>query len=157
MGWRPRHGAISASSARTVTLTQAALLAGLLKAPSRYAPTRNVELATARVDVVLDNMVEAGFLTAAEAHAAAEQPLKLQGVRRRDGIPLRRRLGGRDAARVRRRDNEGDLIVETTIDAGLQRVAQATLRQKLDEEGKRARRERRRRGGARPSKAGSRR
>jgi penicillin-binding protein 1A len=35
-------------SARSVTLTQAALLAGLLKAPSRYAPTRNVELATSR-------------------------------------------------------------------------------------------------------------
>ena len=42
-------------SARTVTLAEAALLAGLLKAPSRYAPTRNVELATARIDVVLDN------------------------------------------------------------------------------------------------------
>jgi penicillin-binding protein 1A len=122
-------------SARSVTLTQAALLAGLLKAPSRYAPTRNVELATARVDVVLDNMVDAGYVTTAEAHAAAEQPLRLRAFGDETGYPyavdwvaemLPEMVG----------DNEGDLIVETTIDAALQRTAQATLRQKLDEEGK---------------------
>ena len=122
-------------SARSVTLTQAALLAGLLKAPSRYAPTRNVELATARVDVVLDNMVAAGFLTTTEAHAAAEQPLRLRVIGDETGYPyavdwvaetLPEMVG----------DNAGDLIVETTIDAGLQRAAQMTLRQKLDEEGK---------------------
>jgi penicillin-binding protein 1A len=122
-------------SARSVTLTQAALLAGLLKAPSRYAPTRNVELATARVDVVLDNMVDAGYVTTAEAHAAAEQPLRLRAFGDDTGYPyavdwvaekLPEMVG----------DNEGDLIVETTIDAALQRTAQATLRQKLDEEGK---------------------
>ncbi|MGD0531032.1 MAG: PBP1A family penicillin-binding protein [Methyloceanibacter sp.] len=122
-------------SARTVTLPQAALLAGLLKAPSRYAPTRNVELATARIDVVLDNMVEAGFLTAAAAHAAAEQPLKLRAFGDETGYPyavdwvaetLPDFVG----------ENEGDLIVDTTIDAGLQRVAQQALRQRLDEEGK---------------------
>ena len=87
-------------SSRSVTLTQA-LLAGLLKAPSRYAPTRNVELASARVDVVLDNMVDAGFLTSAEASAAAAT-LAASHLRRRDGISLRRRLGGGDAARFRR-------------------------------------------------------
>ena len=81
-------------SARAVTLTQAALLAGLLKAPSRYAPTRNVELATARVDVVLDNMVEAGFLTTAEARGCRRRAAAAPRLRRRDGISLRRRLGG---------------------------------------------------------------
>ncbi len=76
-------------SARSVTLTQAALLAGLLKAPSRYAPTRSVKLASARVDEVLDNMVEAGFLTEAEASAAATQPLRLQRQRAtRPAIPM---------------------------------------------------------------------
>ena len=122
-------------SARSVTLTQAALLAGLLKAPSRYAPTRNVELASARVDVVLDNMVDAGFLTSDEAHAAAEQPLGLRAFGDETGYPyavdwvaetLPDFVGG----------NEGDLVVETTIDAGLQRVAQDTLRQTLDAQGK---------------------
>jgi penicillin-binding protein 1A len=121
-------------SARTVTLCQAALLAGLLKAPSRYAPTRNVELASARVDVVLDNMVEVGFLTAVDARAAAAEPLRLRAAGDETGYPyavdwvaetLPDFVG----------ENEGDLIVETTIDAGLQRVAQMALRQKLDDEG----------------------
>jgi penicillin-binding protein 1A len=122
-------------SARSVTLTQAALLAGLLKAPSRYAPTRNVELATTRVDVVLDNMVDAGYLTATEAHAAAEQPLRLRAFGDETGYPYAVDRVAETLPEVVG-DNEGDLIVETTIDAGLQRTAQATLRQKLDEEGK---------------------
>jgi penicillin-binding protein 1A len=121
-------------SARTVTLNQAALLAGLLKAPSRYAPTRSVKLATGRVDEVLGNMVEAGFLTPAEARTARLQPLRLRPVGDETGYPyavdwvaelLPDYVGGAD----------GDLIVETTIDAGLQRTAQQTLRQELDGEG----------------------
>lgn len=121
--------------AQSVTLSQAALLAGLLKAPSRYAPTRNVERANARIDVVLDNMVEAGFLTAEEARVAAAQPLKLKPFGDETGYPyavdyvvdqLPDFVG----------ENQGDLIVETTIDATIQRTAQMTLRQKLEAEGK---------------------
>jgi penicillin-binding protein 1A len=122
-------------SARSVTLTQAALLAGLLKAPSRYAPTRNVGAATARVDVVLDNMVEAGFLTAAEAHDAAAQPLRLRAFGDETGYPYAVDLVAETLPDFVG-ENEGDLIVETSIDAGLQRVAQLALRQRLDEEGK---------------------
>ncbi len=121
--------------AQAVTLSQAALLAGLLKAPSRYAPTHNVERASARIDVVLDNMVEAGFLTADEARVAAAQPLRLKPFGDETGYPyavdfvvdqLPDFVG----------DNQGDLIVETTIDASVQRSAQMALRQKLDEDGK---------------------
>jgi len=122
-------------SARSVTLTQAALLAGLLKAPSRYAPTRNVELASARVDVVLDNMADAGYLTTAEVHEAAAQPLRLRAFGDETGYPYAVDWVAETLPEVAG-NTEGDLIVETTIDAGLQRTAQATLRQKLDEEGK---------------------
>jgi penicillin-binding protein 1A len=122
-------------SARSVTLTQAALLAGLLKAPSRYAPTRNVELASARIDVVLDNMVDAGYLTSAEAHTAAEQSLRLRTFGDETGYPYAVDWVAETLPEVVG-DNQGDLIVETTIDAGLQRTAQTTLRQKLDQEGR---------------------
>ena len=74
-------------SARAVTLSEAALLAGLLKAPSRYAPTRNAKRAIARVDEVLDNMVEAGFLTAAEARTAASQKIVLRARGDETGYP----------------------------------------------------------------------
>jgi penicillin-binding protein 1A len=121
-------------SSRFVTLPQAALLAGLLKAPSRYSPRRSVKLASARVDEVLENMVEAGYLTAEEAQSAARQPLKLSAKGDDTGYPyavdwvaeLLPELVG---------EHDGDLIVETTIDAGLQRVAQQSLRRILDEEG----------------------
>ena len=121
-------------SARSVTLTQAALLAGLLKAPSRYAPTRNVELASARIDVVLQNMADAGYLTAAQAHEAAEQPLRLRSFGDETGYPYAVDWVAETLPEVAG-NTEGDLIVETTIDAGLQRTAQATLRRKLDDEG----------------------
>lgn len=52
-----------------LTLTQAAMLAGLVKAPSRLAPTRNLEGAQERERVVLAGMVAAGYLTQAEANA----------------------------------------------------------------------------------------
>ena len=121
-------------SARSVTLTQAALLAGLLKAPSRYAPTRNVELASARIDVVLQNMADAGYLTAAQSHEAAEQPLRLRSFGDETGYPYAVDWVVETLPEVAG-NTEGDLIVETTIDAGLQRTAQATLRRKLDDEG----------------------
>ena len=52
-----------------LTLTQAAMLAGLVRAPSRLAPTRNLEGAQERERVVLSAMVEAGYLTQQEADA----------------------------------------------------------------------------------------
>ena len=121
-------------SARFVTLSQAALLAGLLKAPSRYSPSRSVKLATARVDEVIDNMVEAGFLTPEQARGASQLPLKLSAKGDDTGYPypvdfvaeLLPELVG---------EQDGDLIVETTIDAGLQRVSQQALRRLLDTEG----------------------
>ena len=91
-------------SARSVTLTQAALLAGLLKAPSRYAPTRSVELASARVDEVLDNMVEAGFLSARARHAPpASSRLRLRANGDETGYPYAVDWVAETAARVRRR------------------------------------------------------
>jgi penicillin-binding protein 1A len=109
-------------------------LAGLLKAPSRYSPTRSVKLASARVDEVLENMVQAGYLTPDEARRASQQPLRLSAKGDETGYPypvdfvaelLPEFVGEAD----------GDLIVETTIDAGLQRVSQQALRNLLDSEG----------------------
>src|SRR6185437_7639743 len=64
-------------SSRYVTLSQAALLAGLLKAPSRYSPARSVKAASDRTDEVLENMVQAGFLSPEQARIASQQPLGL--------------------------------------------------------------------------------
>ena len=57
-------------SARDLTLSESAILAGLLKAPSRFAPTSNPELSRNRADQILLNMQDAGYLTPAQCEKA---------------------------------------------------------------------------------------
>src|SRR3954467_11628104 len=61
-------------SARNVTLTEAAMLAGLVKSPSRLAPNRNPEGAEKRAQTVLAAMAEAKFITPAQAQASIGHP-----------------------------------------------------------------------------------
>lgn len=61
-------------SVRDVSLAEAALLAGLFKAPTRYAPHVNLAAARARANQVLSNMVEAGFLTEGQVYGARREP-----------------------------------------------------------------------------------
>src|SRR6202043_1958820 len=61
-------------SARNVTLPEAAMLAGLVKSPSRLAPNRNPEGAEKRAQTVLTAMAEARFITNAQAQASNGHP-----------------------------------------------------------------------------------
>jgi penicillin-binding protein 1A len=61
-------------SARDVNLAEAAMLAGLFKAPTRFAPHINLPAARARANVVLDNMVEHGFMTEGQVFGARRNP-----------------------------------------------------------------------------------
>jgi penicillin-binding protein 1A len=69
-------------SARDVNLAEAAMLAGLFKAPSKFAPHINLPAARARANVVLDNLVEAGFMTEGQVFGARRNPAN--AVDRRD-------------------------------------------------------------------------
>ncbi|HLK33505.1 MAG TPA: PBP1A family penicillin-binding protein [Terriglobales bacterium] len=64
--------------ASDLTLDEAALLAGLPKAPSYYSPINNPERALRRRNLVINSMLEDGKITAAEATAAKEQPIQLR-------------------------------------------------------------------------------
>ncbi len=66
-----------AHPATNLTLSEAAVIAGLVKAPSRYSPTADAEAAIGRASVVLDVMVETGALTPDEAAAARPAQVKL--------------------------------------------------------------------------------
>ncbi|KAF0227817.1 MAG: penicillin-binding protein [Beijerinckiaceae bacterium] len=59
---------------RDLTLAEAAMIAGLFKAPSKYSPTVNLPAARARAADVLSNMVEAGFLTQGQISTALRNP-----------------------------------------------------------------------------------
>ncbi len=61
-------------SVKDVTLAEAAMLAGLFKAPTKYAPHINLPAARARANDVLNNLVDAGFMTASQIVPARRNP-----------------------------------------------------------------------------------
>src|SRR4029079_3501793 len=101
---------------------------------SRYSPARSVKAASDRTDEVLENMVQAGFLSPEQARIASQQPLGLSAKGDDTGYPYPVDFVAELLPEFVGQQN-GDLIVETTIDAGLQRVSQQALRHVLDEEG----------------------
>jgi penicillin-binding protein 1A len=116
-----------------LTLGQAALLAGVVAAPSDYSPFANLELARERERHVLDRMVESGYVTSAQADDAyaapldliSERPTGLQGYRypyfTTYAIAQLEHLFGASAVQ------EGGLQVYTTMDARLQDIAQEAV------------------------------
>ena len=73
-------------SAKDVTLAEAAMLAGLFKAPTKFAPHVNLPAARARANDVLNAMVDAGFMTAGQIDSAKRNPATPID-RRRDASP----------------------------------------------------------------------
>ncbi|MDP6572877.1 MAG: PBP1A family penicillin-binding protein [Rhodospirillales bacterium] len=125
-------------SARRVTTYQAALLAGLLKAPSRYSPARDPGLAARRARAVLDVMVAAGVLTPAQAATAKRGGGAIPAARlpRRQGRHfvdwVLEQVSGYISA------GDRDLVVKTTLDGPLQRTAEAAVGALLEGPGTRA-------------------
>ena len=71
---------------KDITIAEAAMLAGLPKAPSAYNPISNPRRARIRQLYIIDRMEENGFITAEQASEAREEPLRLPcRLRRRDG------------------------------------------------------------------------
>jgi penicillin-binding protein 1A len=120
--------------ARELTLGQAALLAGVLPAPSRYAPNKNPEAAANRAALVFAAMTSEGYITAEEAKSARDTPpnasnyqLKRSGNYIADWVMevLPFHLG----------TIEQDVVVETTVDLDLQGAAERAVADTLAEEG----------------------
>jgi len=113
-------------SARNVTLAEAAMLAGLVKSPSRLAPNRNPEGAEKRAQTVLTAMADAGFITQQQAKAAIAHPSyavkpptagTINYVADWIGEVLDDLVGQIDQ----------NIVVETSIDPKLQSVAEAAV------------------------------
>lgn len=121
--------------AKDLTLQEAALLAGLLKAPSRMNPANEDTAAKARALVVLNEMVADGFITPAARDEAKNAPL-----------PISRRNPSGNLAYfwdwIEPRldeiigDERDDFIIETTIDLDAQRAGERALVLALEEQGK---------------------
>ncbi len=115
-------------SAREVNPAEAAMLAGLLKAPSYYAPTRNLARAQARASLIISLMEEQGYLTPAEAEAARQNPATLSEK-------ARERAGGWFADWVMETvpsflasGTTEDVIIRTTFDPKIQKAAEEAVK-----------------------------
>lgn len=121
-------------SARHVNLAEATILAGLLKAPTRYAPTRNPDGADDRARLVLANMVEEGYVTEGQSqNAQAHRAVLMHG--NSGGAANYIADWVSDILPGFINQPETDIKVVTTIDLDLQAAAEIALRQVLDAEG----------------------
>ncbi|HVS45821.1 MAG TPA: PBP1A family penicillin-binding protein [Verrucomicrobiae bacterium] len=116
-----------------LTIGQAAMIAGVIAAPSDYSPYVNLNLARDRQRHVLDRMVESGDITSAQADAAYARPLRLSGERPA-GLQgysdpyfttyviaqLQQQFGNQAV-------QEGGLQVDTTVDPHLEQIAQEAV------------------------------
>jgi penicillin-binding protein 1A len=117
--------------AKDLTVGEAALLAGLLKAPSRYSPVSESERAAARATVVLNEMVDAGVITPEQRAQAVTEPVRVSRTLASqhaqyfvDWLDKQiRELVGEPAE---------DMIVETTLDLTLQTSAERAVRRVLE-------------------------
>lgn len=116
--------------ASQVTLAESAILAGLLRAPSRWAPTRNPEGAEARAATVLQAMVESGFITQEEMVLARNHPAATMDRARRGAANYVADYVMDELDRILPLI-EGDITVETSIDPYLQARAELALRTAL--------------------------
>ncbi|HLJ63580.1 MAG TPA: transglycosylase domain-containing protein, partial [Stellaceae bacterium] len=126
-------------SARAVSLYEAAVLAGLLKAPSRFSPAHDADLAAARASQVLANLVEAGYVTQAEAKSAGAQRTRLAAAaaRTRPGSRYFADWVAEQAVEYASGQNQ-DLVVHTTFSPKIQRAAETAIEEALAREGTRA-------------------
>ena len=117
--------------ARELDLAQAAMIAGLLRAPSRLAPTSDLAAAQARAAVVLRTMVDAGRLDAESAEIAIVTPAEPSAlVSHGDDVRY-----ATDWVMALAADYIGpareDLVITTTLDPRAQRAAEAAIAEML--------------------------
>lgn len=114
-------------SANRVNPAEAAMLAGLLKAPSYYAPTNNMDRARDRARVIIGLMQEQGYLTAAEAADAIANPARLsQAAAARAGGAFADWVMESGPEAFTRKTTE-DVIIRTTLDQRIQTQAEEAL------------------------------
>ena len=123
-------------SARQLTLSESAIIAGLLKAPSRFAPTSNPVLSRNRATQVIVNMQEAGYLSEQQSIRARDELIKSMAERKRssqsifyfsdwilDQIP--EYIG----------NVQEDIVVTTTLNTQWQALAEKSVIDVMDKEG----------------------
>ncbi|MGB6905648.1 MAG: PBP1A family penicillin-binding protein [Methyloceanibacter sp.] len=118
-------------SIREVSLAEAAMFAGMFKAPTRYAPHIDLAASRARANEVLTNMVEAGYLTEGQVYGARMNPAKI--IERGDYYSPDWFLDWafEEVQRLMRDKKQHIIAARTTVDISLQKMADQSLQQTM--------------------------
>jgi penicillin-binding protein 1A len=117
-------------SVKDLSLAESAMLAGLFKAPTKYAPHVNLPAARARANDVLSNMVEAGFLTEGQIYAARRNPATPVDRRRDTTADYYLDWAFGEAKKLMdagKLGNDRVIIVKTSLDMNIQRRSESAL------------------------------
>jgi len=111
-------------TAKELNIRESALIAGLLRAPSRYSPMRDPAQGWARAKIVLQTMVEEGYITDAQRESALASVPKTE--RKKVGSNNSRYFADwvYDQLGPLISDTQQDMIVKTTLDLSLQQIAE---------------------------------
>ncbi len=123
-------------SVKEVSLAEAAMLAGLFKAPARYAPHINLPAARARANEVLTNLVQGGFMSEGQVLSARLHPADIvdRGTTKSPDYFLDWAFD--QAKDIGQKIGVRTMVARTTVDLGLQRAAEETLEHHLRTYGK---------------------
>ncbi len=125
-------------SVRDINLSEAAVIAGLFKAPTQYAPHANLEASRARSNVVLYRMLDAGFINQGELLQARRTPAQIVPPNTLASPNWYLDWAYQDTLEVLQRQNlKNDYVLEvkTTINTKLQNASQAILNDVIDNQG----------------------
>jgi penicillin-binding protein 1A len=120
-------------SVRDIDLAEAAMLAGLFKAPTKYAPHANLPAARARANDVLSNMVAAGFLTEGQVIGARRRPAKPIDRARTYSPDYYLDWAFGQVEEMAPKDHT--ITVRTTLDVGIQKKAEEAIENALRQRG----------------------
>lgn len=123
-------------SIKDVTLAEAAMLAGLYKAPGKYAPHINLPAARARANEVLTNMVQAGFMTEGQVIRARKEPASIIERDNLAGPNYFMDWAYQEVQRLAVRYDTKTLVVKTTVDLDLQEAAEESIESHLRQFGR---------------------
>src|SRR4029453_8652387 len=123
-------------SIREVNLPEAAMLAGMFKAPTRYAPHVNLAASRARANEVLTNMVEAGFMSEGQVYGARMNPAKIVERGESNTPDYFLDWAFEEVQRLMRGKGDPILVARTTGDTGLQKMAENALEDTIAQSGR---------------------
>ena len=123
-------------SIRDVNLAEAARLAGMFKAPTRYAPHVNLAASRARANEVLSNMVEAGFMSEGQVYGARMNPAKVVERGESNTPDYFLDWAFEEVQRLMRGKEDHIVVARTTVDTGLQKMAEQALEDTIAQSGR---------------------